>query len=102
MSYEAIAIIMFGSMMLMLLTGQRVFAAIGIVSTVAALLLWGEGGVEMPFTAAFKLFNLKAYSLRQASTTTEDGGKRGSNLHSWFVASQTPVPRVARARSHPL
>ena len=56
MSYEAIAIIMFGSMLLMLLTGQRVFAAIGIVSTVAALLLWGEGGVEMPFTAAFKLF----------------------------------------------
>ena len=47
---------MFGSMLLMLLTGQRVFAAIGIVSTVAALLLWGEGGVEMPFTAAFKLF----------------------------------------------
>ena len=41
MSYEAIAIIMFGSMLLMLLTGQRVFAAIGIVSTVAALLLWG-------------------------------------------------------------
>jgi len=56
MSYEAIAIIMFFSMLLMLLTGQRVFAAIGIVSTVAALLLWGEGGVEMPFTAAFKLF----------------------------------------------
>ena len=56
MSYEAIAIIMFGAMLLMLLTGQRVFAAIGIVSTVAALLLWGEGGVEMPFTAAFKLF----------------------------------------------
>ena len=41
MSYEAIAIIMFGSMLLMLLTGQRVFAAIGVVSTVAALLLWG-------------------------------------------------------------
>ena len=56
MSYEAIAIIMFGSMLVMLLTGQRVFGAIGIVSTVAALLLWGEGGVEMPFTAAFKLF----------------------------------------------
>ncbi len=56
MSYEAIAIIMFASMLLMLLTGQRVFAAIGIVSTVAALLLWGEGGIEMPFTAAFKLF----------------------------------------------
>ena len=56
MSYEAIAIIMFGAMLLMLLTGQRVFGAIGVVSTIAALLLWGEGGVEMPFTAAFKLF----------------------------------------------
>lgn len=29
MSYEAIAIIMFASMMLMLMTGQRVFGAIG-------------------------------------------------------------------------
>ena len=57
MSYEAIAIMMFVAMMLMLLTGQRVFAAIGIVSAVAALLLWGDGGIEMPFNAAFKLFN---------------------------------------------
>ncbi len=57
MSYEAIAIFMFVSMMLMLLTGQRVFAAIGIVSSLAALLLWGDGAVEMPFNAAFKLFN---------------------------------------------
>ncbi len=57
MSYEAIAILMFVSMLLMMLTGQRVFAAIGIVSSVAALLLWGDGAVEMPFNAAFKLFN---------------------------------------------
>ena len=57
MSHEMIAILMFISMLLMLLTGQRVFAAIGIVSSVAALLLWGEGAVEMPFNAAFKLFN---------------------------------------------
>ena len=57
MSYEAIAIMMFAAMMLMLLTGQRVFAAIGIVSAMAALLLWGDGGIEMPFNAAFKLFN---------------------------------------------
>ncbi len=57
MSYEAIAIFMFISMLLMLLTGQRVFAAIGVVATIAALLLWGEGAVEMPFNAAFKLFN---------------------------------------------
>ena len=57
MSYEAIAILMFSSMLLMMLTGQRVFAAIGIVSSLAALFLWGTGGVEMPFNAAFKLFN---------------------------------------------
>ena len=40
MSYEMIAILMFSSMMLMLLTGQRVFGAIGFVAVVAALALW--------------------------------------------------------------
>ena len=44
MSYEMIAILMFASMMLMLITGQRVFAAIGSVAVIAALFLWGEGG----------------------------------------------------------
>lgn len=57
MSYELIGITMFGGMLAMMLTGQRVFGAIGFVSALAALLLWGTGGVEMPFSAAFKLFN---------------------------------------------
>jgi len=57
MSNELVAILMFSSMMLMLLTGQRVFAAIGFVATTAALLLYGNGAIEMPFIAAFKLFN---------------------------------------------
>jgi tripartite ATP-independent transporter DctM subunit len=57
MSHELIALLMFTSMMLMLLSGQRVFGAIGIVATGSALLLWGVGGIEMPFSAAFKLFN---------------------------------------------
>jgi tripartite ATP-independent transporter DctM subunit len=45
--------------MLMLLTGQRVFGAIGFVGALAALLLWGEGtrGIAMPFDASFKLLN---------------------------------------------
>ena len=34
MSYELIAILMFSTMMLMLLTGQRVFGAIGVVAVV--------------------------------------------------------------------
>ena len=57
MSYEAIALTMSGGMLAMLLTGQRIFAAIGFVSAAAALLLYGNGAIEMPFNAAFKLFN---------------------------------------------
>ena len=55
-SYEFIAIVMFATMLLMLLTGQRVFGAIGFISAAAALLLWGDGAMEMPYTASWKLF----------------------------------------------
>ncbi|MBB4315013.1 TRAP transporter large permease [Roseospira marina] len=61
LSYEMIALLMFASMMLMLLTGQRVFAAIGFVAVAAALLLWGDGGSEIGFSAAMKL--MKWYPL---------------------------------------
>jgi len=57
MSYELIAGLMFASMLVLMLTGQRVFAAVGFVAAGAALLLYGTGGVEMPFNATFKLFN---------------------------------------------
>lgn len=57
MSYEAIALLMFSSMMLLLLTGQRVFGAIGFVAAACSLAMWGVGGIEMPFHAAFTLFN---------------------------------------------
>ncbi|MEM9126645.1 MAG: TRAP transporter large permease subunit [Pseudomonadota bacterium] len=62
MSYEVIAILMFSSMMLMLLTGQRVFGAIGFVAVVAAFFLWGDrGGYDLGFAAAIKL--MKWYPL---------------------------------------
>ncbi|MCF8481095.1 MAG: TRAP transporter large permease subunit [Rhodospirillum sp.] len=61
MSYEMIALLMFASLMVMMLTGQRVFAAIGVVGAAAALLLWGDGGVELSFSAAMKL--MKWYPL---------------------------------------
>ena len=61
MSYELIALTMFSSMMLMLLTGQRVFAAIGAVGALAALTLYGTGGVDFAFTASMKL--MKWYPL---------------------------------------
>jgi tripartite ATP-independent transporter DctM subunit len=56
MPYELIAILMFSTMMLMLLTGQRVFGAIGVVAVMAALFLWGDrGGYDIGFSAAIKL-----------------------------------------------
>ncbi|MCY4030913.1 MAG: TRAP transporter large permease subunit [Hyphomicrobiales bacterium] len=61
MSYEFIALTMFASMMVMLLTGQRVFGAIGFVAVVSALLLWGDGGSEIAFSAAMKV--MKWYPL---------------------------------------
>ncbi len=54
MSYEMIAFSMFAAMMVMLFTGQRVFAVIGFVAVVAALLLYGDGGSELAFSAAMK------------------------------------------------
>ena len=61
MSYEMIAVLMFSTMMLMLLTGQRVFGAIGFVAVISALFLWGTGGSEIGFSAAIKL--MKWYPL---------------------------------------
>lgn len=61
MSYELIAVLMFSSMMLMLMTGQRVFAAIGAVAVIASLALYGTGGSDFAFTAAMKL--MKWYPL---------------------------------------
>ncbi|OHV82403.1 TRAP transporter large permease subunit [Ensifer sp. LCM 4579] len=61
MSYEMIAFTMFSSMMMTMLTGQRVFAAIGVVGVVAAAFLWGDGGFEMAFAASMKL--MKWYPL---------------------------------------
>lgn len=61
MSYEMIALFMFLTMMMLLLTGQRIFGAIGFVGAISAFFLWGTGGVEMPFTAITKV--MKWYPL---------------------------------------
>ena len=56
LSYEFIALFMFITMLVMMFTGQRVFGAIGFVAVISALLIWGNGAVEMPYTATWKLF----------------------------------------------
>ncbi|WP_394156056.1 TRAP transporter large permease subunit [Loktanella salsilacus] len=60
MSYEMIAALMFSTMLLMMLTGQRVFGAIGFVAVVAAILLWGPGGSDMGFSSIMKLMKWNA------------------------------------------
>ena len=57
MSASAVAVTMFASMLVLLLSGQRVFGAIGFVGVVAALLLWGTGGQELPFNQAITVMN---------------------------------------------
>ena len=57
MSPELIIAFMFGSMLVLLATGQRVFAMIGAVGAASALMLWGDGGSQMAFNASIKLLN---------------------------------------------
>jgi tripartite ATP-independent transporter DctM subunit len=56
MHYDMIAALMFGSMLVMLMTGQRMFGIIGFVAVVAALLLWGDrGGYDLAFAQSIKV-----------------------------------------------
>ncbi len=54
-NFSLIAILMFSSIMFMLLTGRHVFAVIGGVSAIFAILLWGKGGVGMSYHSTFSL-----------------------------------------------
>ncbi|WP_209427205.1 TRAP transporter large permease subunit [Pararhodobacter sp. SW119] len=58
MPAEYIAALMFGTMLMLMLTGQRMFGIIGFVAVVAAILLWGDrGGHDLAFSQSFKLMN---------------------------------------------
>ncbi len=54
-AYGLMAVMMFSSMIVMLLTGRHIYAVIGGVASVFSLLLWGKGGVGMAFQASFSL-----------------------------------------------
>ena len=56
MSTDAIALTMFGAMMVLLMSGQRMFGIIGCVAMVAAIMLWGDrGGYDLAFAQSIKL-----------------------------------------------
>jgi hypothetical protein len=58
LSYEFIALFMFITMLVMMFTGQRVFGAIGFVAAASALLVWGDGSLEMPYTCYLETFQM--------------------------------------------
>lgn len=56
MPAEYIAALMFGTMLMLMLTGQRMFGVIGFVAVVGALWLWGDrGGYDLAFAQMFKV-----------------------------------------------
>ena len=57
MSYEFIALLMFLTMFVTLLSGRHIYAVIGGVASIFAIILWGSGGMEMGFHSSFKLIN---------------------------------------------
>lgn len=57
MSPVGIIVLMFGAMLVLLASGQRVFAMIGAVGAASALMLWGDGASLMAFNSSIKLIN---------------------------------------------
>jgi len=53
MSIELIAIMMFASMAMLLLSGRYIFVAIGSIGILSSIGLWGKGGFDMAFFSAF-------------------------------------------------
>jgi len=95
MSYEFIAILMFATLVIMLMTGQRIFGAIGAVAAISALLLWGDGGAELSFSAAIKL--MKWYPLMTLPMFIYMGyimseSRIADDLYEMFHVWMGPVP----------
>jgi len=53
MSIALIIVFMFGSMIALLITGRHIFIIVGSIGTIAALALWGTGGINMPFHSTY-------------------------------------------------
>jgi tripartite ATP-independent transporter DctM subunit len=96
MSTDLIALMMFSSMLMLLLTGQRMFGIIGFVAVISALWLWGDrGGYDLAFAQTIKLmgwfpiltlpmFILMGYVLSEARLADD----LYRMFHVWFG----PVP----------
>ena len=95
MPNEYIAILMFSTMMLLMMTGQRVFGVIGCVAVVASLALWGTGGESLGFSATIKL--MKWYPLLTLPMFVFMGyvmseARLADDLYRMFHVWMGPVP----------
>jgi TRAP-type C4-dicarboxylate transport system permease large subunit len=95
MPNEYIAILMFSTMMLLMMTGQRVFGVIGFVAVVASLALWGTGGESLGFSATIKL--MKWYPLLTLPMFVFMGyvmseARLADDLYRMFHVWMGPVP----------
>ena len=95
MPNEYIAILMFSTMMLLMMTGQRVFGVIGFVAVVASLALWGTGGEILGFSATIKL--MKWYPLLTLPMFVFMGyvmseARLADDLYRMFHVWMGPVP----------
>lgn len=57
MSYSFIALLMFASMLIMLSTGRQIPFVIGGIASLFAVLLWGQGGLDMLFFSTYGITN---------------------------------------------
>jgi len=95
MPQEMIAVLMFSTMLLFMVTGQRVFGIIGFVAVVASIALWGTGGHTMGFSAAMKL--MKWYPLLSLPMFVYMGyvmseSRLAEDLYKMFHVWFGPVP----------
>ena len=95
MPQELIAVLMFSTMLLLMITGQRVFGIIGFVAVVASIALWGTGGHTMGFSASMKL--MKWYPLLSLPMFVYMGyvmseSRLAEDLYKMFHVWFGPVP----------
>ncbi len=95
MPQEMIAVLMFSTMLLLMMTGQRVFGIIGFVAVVASIALWGTGGHTMGFSASMKL--MKWYPLLSLPMFVYMGyvmseSRLAEDLYKMFHVWFGPVP----------
>lgn len=57
MSPLAVTLFMLVSLLTSMLTGRHIFILLGAIGTVAAVTLWGVGGIHMPFLTLSKFFD---------------------------------------------